>query len=414
MTNKQNFLNTPYALFIWGLAAFFYFYENVLSAPLGIIQPELFSEQVLNKSVDLDLITTYFYLPYALMQIPLGILLDKTSPRFVLSFAYMLCALGALISAFSWTPMTFIISRFITGLGCSAAALCALKIASTWFSKNHHAFLTGLLLTLGTLGFIFDKSLFESIVNLMTWRASFIALSGIGFGLGVVSIISIRKSSDEQGNAQPLSAYFNQLKHVLAQPLTYSIAFYGMLVFTPYLLFIVNYGSMIIDHQLSYMTQSASQINTLKSQLNLMLPLGFLFGSPILGWYSDHIGSRVAVLRLSAMSLIPVLLLLSFVHLEHHFFGFALFAWGFLTGGFLPSFSLMKEVNPSYIAGTSMGVMNMFNMILAFIFPLLIHFVQFKLSDANHISIYLLIMASMVLIAYLLTWLMSDRPLESE
>ena len=165
------------------------------------------------------------------MQIPLGILLDKTSPRFVLSFAYMLCALGALISAFSWTPMTFIISRFITGLGCSAAALCALKIASTWFSKNHHAFLTGLLLTLGTLGFIFDKSLFESIVNLMTWRAHSGALSGIA-GLGVVSIISIRKSSDEQGNAQPLSAYFNQLKHVLAQPLTYSIAFYGMLVFT--------------------------------------------------------------------------------------------------------------------------------------------------------------------------------------
>ena len=80
MTNKQNFLNTPYALFIWGLAAFFYFYENVLSAPLGIIQPELFSEQVLNKSVDLDLITTYFYLPYALMQIPLGILPIKHHP----------------------------------------------------------------------------------------------------------------------------------------------------------------------------------------------------------------------------------------------------------------------------------------------------------------------------------------------
>ena len=88
---------------------------------------------------------------------------------------------------------------------------------------------------------------------------------------------------------------------------------------------------MIIDHQLSYMTQSASQTNTLKSQLNLMLPLGFLFGSPILGWYSDHIGSRVAVLRLSAMSLIPVLLLLSFVHLEHHFFWF----WYCLLGVFL-------------------------------------------------------------------------------
>ena len=72
----------------------------------------------------------------------------------------------------------------------------------------------------------------------------------------------------------------------------------------------------------------------------------------------------------------------------------------------------MKEANPSYIAGTSMGVMNMFKYDIGIHLPIVD---SFRLIQAircqSHIHLLLLIMASMVLIAYLLTWLMSDRPL---
>ncbi|MGC6404672.1 MAG: MFS transporter [Candidatus Comchoanobacterales bacterium] len=403
MTERNTYLNSSFSFFVWGLAAFFYFYENVLSAPMGLIKPDLLHEGVLTANVNIDLITTFFYFPYALMQIPLGIILDKVSVRYVLFLAYLLCSVGALVSSFSTNPEMFLFSRFITGLGCSAAALCALKLAATWFTENHHASLTGILLTFGTLGFIVDKSsVFQTLVYEFSWRTTFEVLGFIGLFLAVVSLIFVRSAPDDAPKPTSMSAYASELMSVLKQKNTYIIAFYGMLVFTPYLLFLVAYGEDI-------MAPYINQFPSFKDSLQIMIPLGFLFGSPILGRLSDKLGSRVKVMRLSALMIMPILMLIAFFKLEIHFFGIALFCWGFFTGGFLPSFSLIKELNPPHIAGTSMGVMNMFNMILAFIIPLLLYLFSFKLETTTQLTLYVFSTAMMIGIASILTWLMPDH-----
>src|SRR3954452_7317306 len=88
--------NKPQPWLIWGLASFFYFYENCLQVSPGVMVPELMRTFAVNAAALGNMAAFYFY-AYAGMQIPVGVLTDRYGVRCLLSLAIAICALGSLI-----------------------------------------------------------------------------------------------------------------------------------------------------------------------------------------------------------------------------------------------------------------------------------------------------------------------------
>lgn len=92
--------------------------------------------------------------------------------------------------------------------------------------------------------------------------------------------------------------------------------------------------------------------------------IGWVVGSPIGGWYSDFIGKRLPPLYIASVGAFFTLTLLIYVpHLTLWQLNLLLFAFGVFSSGFLPSFAVIREINPPSINATSLGFMNMLNMV---------------------------------------------------
>jgi MFS family permease len=89
-----------------------------------------------------------------------------------------------------------------------------------------------------------------------------------------------------------------------------------------------------------------------------MVPLGWVIGSPILGYISDHIGRRKPVL-MAGMALMLVtaaaILYLPANTLPPYLLGLLL---GFGSGAAMIPYAIIKEVNPDTVKGSATGAIN--------------------------------------------------------
>ena len=96
----SSYLKPYYPWFIWVLSAGFFFYKYLLQVSPSVMSYQLMSAYSLTGAGLGNLAACFFY-GYFLMQIPVGLILDKWSPRLVITIAVFFCALSTLL--FSYT-----------------------------------------------------------------------------------------------------------------------------------------------------------------------------------------------------------------------------------------------------------------------------------------------------------------------
>ena len=93
-------------------------------------------------TADLGLLTSVYFLVFAVAQIPVGILLDRFGPRRVQSVLLLLAAAGAGLFAISTDFLSLLIGRAMIGFGVAAALTAGLKSIVLWFPRERIALLT--------------------------------------------------------------------------------------------------------------------------------------------------------------------------------------------------------------------------------------------------------------------------------
>src|SRR5579864_9448021 len=105
-----------YPWLVWLLGATFFFYKYLVQVSPSVMTSDLMRAFQVNGTGLGNLSACYFY-AYLLMQIPVGILLDKYSPRLLTTCAILTCSISTLFFAHTSSLWMACLSRAAMGFG---------------------------------------------------------------------------------------------------------------------------------------------------------------------------------------------------------------------------------------------------------------------------------------------------------
>ncbi len=149
-----------------------YFLSYLTRNVNAVIAPDLVREFHLGAS-DLGLLTSVYFLSFALFQPLLGMLLDRFGPRRVEGSLLLVAAAGALLFAWSGGTSLLIAGRGLIGLGVSACLMAGFQANALWFSRQRLAALNGWVLAAGGIGAVFSTAPVEWALRWVDWRILF-------------------------------------------------------------------------------------------------------------------------------------------------------------------------------------------------------------------------------------------------
>lgn len=142
----------------------------------AVISPELTRDLGLDAS-SLGFLTSAYFLAFGLMQIPVGMLLDRYGPRRVEPVLLAVAAAGALLFGLADGLPGLTLGRAIIGGGVSACLMAPLKGIAMWYPPKRHASLSGWMMVAGGLGALAATTPLEYALRFTDWRTIFVGLA---------------------------------------------------------------------------------------------------------------------------------------------------------------------------------------------------------------------------------------------
>lgn len=142
----------------------------------AVISPELVRELALQPS-SLGFLTGAYFLAFAAMQIPVGILLDRYGPRRVEPLLLTIAAAGAALFALSHSLAGLTVARAVIGAGVCACLMAPLKAIAAWYPRDRQASYSGFIMIAGGIGALAATVPVELALRVTTWRVVFAVLA---------------------------------------------------------------------------------------------------------------------------------------------------------------------------------------------------------------------------------------------
>src|SRR3990172_6786189 len=326
----------------------------------AIIAPNLIRDLGLTAET-LGVLGGAFFYSFALLQIPIGPMLDLFSPRFVMTVFPLVGALGVFVFSLGQSFTTVLIGRILTGAGLSCVLMGSMKIFTLWLPPQKFATLTGTVLSIGTLGNILATSPLAFLTSSIGWRATFM-LAGVITAVLAVLLYWILGEGNERfmgsHSAGPEIGLLSSPRLILG-----SLAFWqtGMIAFFRYGTFVGLQGLWLGP----YLIQTRGYSPLFAGNLLILMALGTILGSPIAGRIADRAflsskGVALWGMGLYALSLLPLVGILNITNPHWYFVIF--FFMGFFSGFGIMIFPQIKELFPGSLSGTVMAWVNFFSM----------------------------------------------------
>ncbi len=204
-----------------------YFLSYLLRNVNAVISPDLVRIFRLDAS-DLGLLTSVYFLTFALFQPLLGVLLDRYGPRRVEGVLLMVAAAGSLLFAWSGGALLLILGRALIGLGVSACLMAGLQANALWFARHRLAGLNGWVLAAGGVGALFSTTPVEWALRWVDWRVLF-TLFAAAFAATSALIFALVPERRAPATGASLAGQFKGFRQVARSREFWRIAPLGML-----------------------------------------------------------------------------------------------------------------------------------------------------------------------------------------
>lgn len=336
------------------LVVFFHRYST------GVVANDLTRDLGLTGTQVSNLASMYFY-AYALMQIPSGLFSDFVGPRRTTMLGMLLAGLGAVLFGLAPSLALAYFARLLVGLGVSVVFISLLKIQAVWFAPTRYATMTGMASLVGNVGGILATTPLALLVLAIGWRNSFVFIGSASLLLvGLIWLLVVDRPEhvglESRGVAggRPAFSLLQSLKMVAAVRGTWV----NFVVVAGLMSGVMSFSGM---WGVPYLVQVYGFDNALASRYVLLLNLGILVGSALVGWVADRLGqTRILIIGGSgALTLFWFyVVVVAGAMPPMWLLGPLYFAAGVLGIVFMLCFANTKAVNHPQLSGTATGVVN--------------------------------------------------------
>lgn len=351
-----------YPWLVWGLAAAAFFIEYFARVAPGVMVDSLMRDFKV-QAFALGSLSAFFYYTYVGMQIPVGMLVDRFSLRWLLTSMVLLCGLSCLLFALTTQLNMAAFARLSMGFGAAFAFVTALKVASLWFPGEKFGLLAGLTQALGMLGAAVGQMPMAYLVVHFGWRETLILIAGLMILLAALMAILVRDPQKIAGKSTLSTTKKSRcvwlgLWQVVKNPQSWWNALFAGLLFAPTAALAELWG-------VKFFRQSYHLSNEVAALAIGLIFIGWTIGGPLMGFISDRIKRRKIMLILSAIfSLVFASAALMLPHLPLTLLFSLLFLYGVANTGVAIAYAVASEINPLANAGTSVAFANMASVII--------------------------------------------------
>lgn len=353
-----------FAWLVWGLAASFYFSDYLARVAPGVMHRYLQMDFGINEA-GFGILTASFYVPYILMQIPVGLTVDRLSIRWILTVMSLVTAFGCCVFGLADGLLMASVGRMFIGFSAAFAFVCALRLATSWFPPAMLGLLAGLTQALGMLGAAAGEAPVSFLVDNVGWRHSMLIIAFLFIALaGLLYQFVQDKPGSKRDEIKPKNelSIFESLKIVLSNSQTWLNALYAGFLFAPTAVIGEALGPAYLQFGRGLSAHSAAFATGL-------IFIGWGLSGPVTGWISDRVGRRKPLMILSALFGILLSSVFVFYPTMTQLSAYLIFfLFGLTNTGVAIAYAVSTEIQDRKVVGTSIAFTNMTSIFIGALF----------------------------------------------
>lgn len=334
---------------MFGTAAMFVFFQMVLQTFPSVMREGLVVDLSLNES-GFGGLSSSFYYPYILLQVPAGILVSRFGARLVLIAGASLCTVASFLFAMSESAQAAETTRILMGLGAAPTVVCAMTLASQWFPKRLFPLLAALTEVSGMIGAALGQETLGFIVEHSGWRVGMIVCGAVSTFLMILVVIFVRNRRTTA--TDPDWPRLPEIRQLLTSLPILLRGAAGGLVSSAGVAFGMLWG---VSYFQAYHHMSLSTASICSS----FYFWGCLPGMLGFAWLCVRTEKPALLLALGALGTAVAMALIIYVLQGQIAQSAAMFVLGVFNSSYALSFTMVKDIAPQKLSGVAMGMTNM-------------------------------------------------------
>lgn len=275
----MNNTNKALPLVMWLLSVSFFAYQFILRLWPGLmIQPIM--QQFMIGATSFGFMASLYYYGYALMQMPIAILLEKYGARVIIFVCATVCGVATFCFTYTddWTVAC--ISRFLIGAASAAGFLGVSKVISGWFSKKSYTKMVGFSFSLGLIGAVYGGAPVGMLVKNNGWHNVASSLALVSIIIGVLVLLFMRKQKQNKAEEVEGDVNIRSLLRILSLPSIWLVAIANLLMVGSLEGFADVWGVQYLMTAFDFTKVKAAEFTS-------FIFIGMIFGGPILAYFSS-------------------------------------------------------------------------------------------------------------------------------
>ena len=341
---------------LWLVCSCYLAYQFITRLSVSILREDIMIKYALNTE-QFGVLMGFYYLGYAGMQVPVGILLDRFNIRVVTITCVLINILGSLLLILSDSFGYLLFARFLVGTGSACAFLAAAKIIKTYFPAKYHNYLFGLTFTIGLLGGVLGGGPMSEVFSNLGYQPTFLLIIVSAVIIAFILLIVNDKKLERIDEACHTKVTFANIRKILFNPVIVFMGLCGGLMVGAFEGFADTWAMPYLEQVYGY-----SKLESNFLGLSCVY-FGVGIGGPILAWFANRSKSLYWLIFVCGLVTCIIFAILFFFNsMEMIPLIVIMIILGILCAYQVLIFSLGNRLVDKSFAGITTGTLNCLNM----------------------------------------------------